>query len=164
MGIPVSSTAGNDKHRGREKLKKGELLSEQRQIRPVLEAAGTIAVLGVSPKPNRDSHRVARYLQAEGYRILPVRPAQKEILGARAYPSLAEIDEPVDIVDAFRTSEQVLAHVPEVIRLRPRVFWMQLGIENIEAAEMLMDAGIDVVMNRCIKTDHEDLFRKKIIV
>lgn len=144
-------------------MKKGALLTEQRQIRPILEEAITIAVLGVSPKPNRDSHRVARYLQEEGYRVLPVRPAQREILGEKAYPSLGEIEAPVDIVDAFRTSEQVLAHVPEVIRLRPRVFWMQLGIENPEAAGMLMDAGIDVVMNRCIKTDHEDLFRKKII-
>lgn len=165
MIIAVSSSDLNDKHKGRERLKKGEIITDPRQIRTVLQEARTIAVLGVSPKPDRDSYRVARYLKDEGYRILPIRPAQKEILGEKAYPSLeAILHESVDIVDAFRPSNQILAHVPEVIRLRPGVFWMQLGIQHPEAAEMLMDAGIDVVMNRCIKTDHEDLFRKKIIV
>jgi predicted CoA-binding protein len=145
-------------------LKKGDILTDYRQIKPVLEQAGTIAVLGVSPKPERDSHRVARYLQEAGYRILPIRPAQKEILGERVYRNLNEIDAPVEIVDAFRTSDQIMAHVPEVIRLRPRVFWMQLGIENADAAGMLTDAGIDVVMNRCIKIDHENLFSKNFVV
>jgi predicted CoA-binding protein len=145
-------------------LKKGAILTDYRQIKPVLEQAGTIAVLGVSPKPERDSHRVARYLQEAGYRILPIRPAQKEILGERVYRNLNEIDAPVEIVDAFRTSDQIMAHVPEVIRLRPRVFWMQLGIENADAAGMLTDAGIDVVMNRCIKIDHENLFSKNFVV
>jgi predicted CoA-binding protein len=154
----------NDKHKGRERLKKGEILTDDRQIRAVLEAARNIAVLGLSPKPDRDSHRVARYLKDEGYRILPVRPAQREILGEKAYGSLDDIDGPVDVVDAFRSSGQIMAHVPEVIRLRPKVFWMQLGIENPEAAKMLTDAGIDVVMNRCIKLDHGDLFKKKIVV
>ncbi|WP_373497822.1 CoA-binding protein [Desulfococcus sp.] len=145
-------------------MKKGEILTDQRKILSVLQEARTIAVLGLSPKPDRDSYRVARYLQDEGYRILPIRPAQKEILGEKAYNGLEEIDEPVDIVDAFRSSDQIMAHVPGVIRLRPRVFWMQLGIEHPGAAGMLMDAGIDVVMNRCIKVEHENLFRKKIIV
>jgi hypothetical protein len=145
-------------------LKKGDILTDYRQIKPVLEQAGTIAVLGVSPKPERDSHRVARYLQEAGYRILPVRPAQKEILGEKVYRNLNEIDAPVEIVDAFRTSDQIMAHVPDVIRLRPRVFWMQLGIENAEAAGMLTEAGIDVVMNRCIKIDHENLFSKNFVV
>lgn len=145
-------------------MKKVEILTEYRQIKHVLQDARTIAVLGVSPKPERDSYRVARYLKDEGYRILPVRPAQAEILGEKVYRSLGDIDMPVDIVDAFRSGEQILGHVPEVIRLRPKVFWMQLGIENSEAAKMLMDEGIDVVMNRCIKMDHEDLFNKKIVV
>ena len=154
----------NDKYKGCEELKKGEILTEYRQIKPVLQDARTIAVLGVSPKPGRDSYRVARYLKDEGYRILPVRPAQTEILGEKVYRSLDDIDVPVDVVDAFRSGEQIMAHVVEVIRLRPKVFWMQLGIENPEAAKMLTDAGIDVVMNRCIKMDHEDLFKKKIVV
>jgi predicted CoA-binding protein len=145
-------------------LKKGAILTDYRQIRSVLAESEVIAVLGLSPKPERDSHRVARYMQKAGYRILPVRPAQKRILGERVYRALEEIEGPVDIVDAFRTSGQVMAHVPEVIRIRPRVFWMQLGIENRDAANQLTDAGIDVVMNRCIKVDHENLYGKKIIV
>lgn len=154
----------NDKLKGRAGLKKGEILTDYRQIRAVLLDARRIAVLGLSPKPDRDSYRVARYLRDEGYQIVPVRPAQTEILGEKVYRSLDDIDGPVDIVDAFRTGAQIMAHVPEIIRLHPNVFWMQLGIENSEAANVLTDAGIDVVMNRCIKIDHGNLFRKKFVV
>lgn len=154
----------NDKRKGWGGLGNGEILTEYRQIRVVLAEAATIAVLGVSPKSDRDSHQVARYLKDVGYRILPVRPAQKEILGEKAYRCLNDIDTAVDVVDAFRTPAQITDHVPEIIRLRPRVFWMQLGIENHRAAKVLTAAGIDVVMNRCIKTDHENLFKKNIIV
>ena len=154
----------NDKRKGRAGLKKGEILTDYRQIRAVLLNARRIAVLGGSPKPERDSHRVARYLKDEGYEILPIRPAQTEILGEKAYKSLDDIEGPVDIVDVFRNSDQIMSHVPEAIRLNPKVFWMQLGIENPEAAKLLTDAGIDVVMNRCVKIDHENLFKKKIVV
>lgn len=145
-------------------LKKGEIIEDHRRIRQWLAQARSIAIVGVSPKPERDSHEVARYLQDQGYRIFPVRPAQKEILGTRAYKNLDEIASPVDIVDLFRSGDQIMGHVPEILRLRPGLAWMQLGIENRVAAGLLTDEGIDVVMNRCIKRDHEDLFKKNIII
>ncbi|GBC63884.1 CoA-binding protein [Desulfonema ishimotonii] len=145
-------------------MKTGKIITSDAEIRQILESCKTIAVLGASPKPARDSHKVARYLQAEGYKIIPVRPAQKEILGEPACPSLSDIAGPVDMVDAFRNARQIMAHVPEVIRLSPAVFWMQVGIENQEAAEQLIAAGIDVVMNRCTKTEHMRLVNEKIIL
>ena len=114
--------------------------------------------MGLSPKPERDSNRVATYLKAQGYRIIPVRPGQNEILDEKAYASLDDIKDSVDIVDVFRNPDQVMAHVLEAIRLKPKAFWMQLGIENAEAASLLTEAGIDVIQNRCIKIDHEKLF------
>lgn len=135
----------------------GRILDGDEEIRALLTSARTIAVVGISPKPDRDSHRVAAYLQARGYRIIPVRPAQAEILGEKAYPSLADIPGPVDIVDVFRRADQIPAHAEEALRLRPRAFWMQEGIEHPEAAERLRRSGIDVVMNRCIMREHARL-------
>jgi hypothetical protein len=100
---------------------------------------------------------VAAYLQQHGYRVLPVRPAQAEILGEKAYASLDDIAGPVDIIDVFRSPDQILPHAQEALRLKPKVFWMQEGIENREAAALLTAAGIHVVMNRCIKRDHARL-------
>jgi predicted CoA-binding protein len=112
----------------------------------------------LSPKPERDSYIVAKYLKDNGYKIIPVRPGQKEILGEKAYPSLDAIEEPVDMVNVFRRSEQIPPHAQEAVRIEPRVFWMQLGIENTDAANILNKKGIDVVMNRCIKIEHHRLF------
>ena len=123
----------------------------------MLEQASTIAIVGLSPKAARDSNMVARYLKAQGYRIIPVRPAQKEILGEKTYASLDDIEGAVDIVDVFRNRSQIVPHAYEALRVKPRVFWMQLDIENREAADILTTAGIDVVMNRCIKVEHERL-------
>ena len=144
--------------------KKGEILVSDRQIKGVLERAKTIAVVGLSPKPYRDSHDVARYMQQNGYTIIPVRPAQKEILGETAYKTLDLVPGPVDIVNVFRKSEDVIHHVDEAIALGCKVFWMQLGIENRKAAERLTDHGIDVIMNRCIKVDHDAYFKKTILI
>jgi len=145
-------------------MKKGKIITKDSEIKGILENIKTIAVLGLSPMPERDSFKVAKYLQDRGYEIIPVRPAQKEILGQKAFKSLDDIKTSVDIVDVFRRSDQIQGHVQEVIRLKPKVFWMQLGIENQEAAEELTNAGIDVVMNRCLKVDHANLIAKKIIV
>lgn len=139
-------------------MSKAEIISDDTRIRALLAGAKTVAVLGLSPKPGRDSYRVAEYLQKHGYRIIPVRPAQAEILGEKAVASLDEVAGAVDIVDVFRSPDQVLPHAEEAIRLKPKVFWMQEGIVNQEAAERLTAAGIDVVMDRCIKKDHERLF------
>lgn len=136
-------------------------------LRRILTEGKTVAVLGLSPKPERDSHMVAKYLKEHGYRIIPVRPAQKEILGEAVHPSLdaiAEAGVQVDIVDVFRNSADVSKHVDEAIRLRPKVFWMQLDVENEKAARRLSAAGIDVVMNRCIKIEYERVIKRTRIV
>jgi uncharacterized protein len=138
-------------------MKTGRIVTANEDIKSLLAAAKTIAVVGLSPKPDRDSYQVAAYLQQHGYRVIPVRPAQAEILGEKAYASLDDIAGPVDIIDVFRSSDQILPHAQEALRLRPKVFWMQEGIENQEAAALLTAAGIDVVMNHCIKRDHARL-------
>ncbi len=138
-------------------MKSGKIITQDDKIRDILKNARTIAILGLSPKPERDSNMVARYLKEQGYRIIPVRPAQKEILGEKVYASLDDIKETVDIVDVFRNPAQIVPHAHETIRLKPKVFWMQLNIENREAADLLTAAGIDVIMDRCIKVDHERL-------
>lgn len=139
-------------------IKPGEIITRDHRIKEYLEVSKTIAVLGLSPKPERDSNKVAKYLQENGYRIIPVRPGQKEVLGEAAYPSLDDIDTSVDIVNLFRSSDQIMPHAKEALRLKPKLFWMQLNIENQEAAELLTAAGIDVIMNRCIKVEHGGLF------
>ena len=138
-------------------MKSGKIITQDDKIRNILKNARTIAVLGLSPKPERDSNMVARYLKEQGYRIIQVRPAQKEILGEKVYASLDDIEETVDIVNVFRNPAQIVPHAHEAIRLKPKVFWMQLNIENREAANLLTAAGIDVIMDRCIKVEHERL-------
>jgi predicted CoA-binding protein len=144
-------------------MKPGKIITEDSDIKDIIENAKTIAILGLSPKPERDSNRVARYLKDHGYSIIPVRPGQQEILGQSAYATLDDIKENVDIVNVFRNSEQILPHANEAIRMQPKVFWMQLGIENQEAATLLVKAGIDVVMNKCIKIEHDRLCKKNIL-
>jgi len=133
------------------------VLTDDRTMRDLLGKCRRIAIVGLSPKQERDSYKVALYLQKKGYIILPVRPGQKEILGEKVYSSLEDISEPVDIVNVFRRSDLVLPHAREALRLNPKLFWMQLGIENLEAAQLLTKAGVDVVMDRCIKIEHERL-------
>lgn len=142
-------------------MPKGRILTEDRDIKAVLENSKKVAVLGLSPKPERDSHRVAKYLKSNGYGVIPVRPGQDEILGERAYASLDDIDQSVDIVDVFRNPDVVLAHAKETVRLKPKVFWMQLGIASQEAADVLTEAGIDVVMDKCLKVEHARLCKNK---
>ncbi len=141
-------------------MKKGNIITDDNEIKKILENTESIAVIGLSPKPERDSYRVSDYLQKKGYRIIPVRPKQKEILGEKAYSSLDDVEEPVDIVDVFRSSDQIMPHVQEALRKKPKVFWMQLGIENEEAARFLVDAGIDVIMDKCIKIEYQRLLQK----
>ena len=141
-------------------MKIGRIITQDENIRDILNAAKTIAILGLSPKPERDSNRVAVYLKDRGYRIIPIRPAQKEILGEKAYRSLDDIKQSVDIVNVFRNPAQIIPHAHEAIRLKAKVFWMQLNIENRDAADLLTVAGIDVVMDRCIEVEHERLCNK----
>jgi len=140
-------------------VESGKILTDNSEIKKILSDATTIAVIGLSPKPQRDSNMVGRFLQEKGYKVIPVRPAQKEILGEKAYASLDDIKERVDIINVFRNSAQIMPHARMALRLKPKVFWMQLNIENREAAEYLINEGINVVMNSCIKVEHELLIR-----
>ena len=127
-------------------------------IRGILNTVKTIAMVGISPKDNRPSYFAFKYLQERGYRMIPVNPGQagKEILGQKVYAKLADIPEPVDMVDIFRASQFVLPVVEEALALkvRPSVIWMQLGIRNDAAAALAEAAGAKVVMNRCPKIEY----------
>jgi uncharacterized protein len=129
------------------------------ELREVLGRAKSIAVVGLSDKPERDSNEVARYLQSQGYRIVPVNPMLTEVLGEKAYPSLAAIpvDQKIDIVDVFRRSDQVPPVVDEAIARGDKVVWMQLGVENAEAAKKARAAGVTVFENLCIMVQHRRL-------
>jgi len=126
-------------------------------VQHVLKNSKTIAVVGLSPKENRPSNEVARYLIAAGYEVIPVNPGQDQILGRRCYPNLSAIPVPVDIVDIFRRSEEVMSVVEEAIAIKAKAVWMQVGITNEAAADKARAAGLRVIMDRCIKTDHTDL-------
>ena len=125
-------------------------------LRSILREVRIIAMVGASPDWNRPSYFAMKYLQAKGYRVIPVNPraAGQEILGERAYATLAEIPDPVDMVDVFRNSAAAGPIVDEAIPLRPKVIWMQLGVRNDEAARRAEAAGIKVVMNRCPKIEY----------
>ena len=127
------------------------------QIRQLLATSRTVAVVGLSPKESRPSNMVARYLVNAGFHVVPVNPGQETILGLPCYPDLAAIPEPVEIVDIFRRAEEVGPVVDEAIRLGARAVWMQEGIVNEAAAAKARAAGLIVVMDRCIKTDHQRL-------
>ena len=112
-----------------------------------LRNSKTIAVVGLSPNPDRDSYRVSAYLQSQGYRIIPVNPTVDEVLGEKSYPDLTAVPEPIDMVDIFRRSELVMPVVEEAIQVGARYVWMQDGVVNEEAAEKAEQAGIPVVMD-----------------
>ncbi len=125
------------------------------EIRSVLGEAKTIALVGASPRPERDSHDVMAFLQSRGYRVIPVNPvcAGETILGERVRASLAEIAEPIDLVDVFRNSEAAGAVIDEAIAVRAKAVWTQLGVVNEPAAERARAAGLGVVMDRCPKIE-----------
>jgi hypothetical protein len=127
-------------------------------IRGILNTVKTIAMVGISPKDNRPSYFAFKYLLERGYHMIPVNPGQagKEILGRKVYAKLAEIPEPVDMVDIFRASQFALPVVEEALALKPRpgVIWMQLGVRNNAAAALAEAAGLKVVMNRCPKIEY----------
>ena len=118
-------------------------------IERVLRESRTWAVVGCSPDPWRTSHRIARVLQEAGYRVIPVNPAAQEILGERCFASLAEIGEPVDVVDVFRRTELAGAHVDEAVAIGARAVWCQLDVYAGEAGDRARAAGLDVIENAC---------------
>ena len=115
-----------------------------------------IAIVGLSSSPEKDSYKVAKYLQAHQYKIIPINPNASEILGEKVYRSLNEIRENIEIVNIFRPSEECLDITKQAIKLiiKPKIIWMQLGIQNGDAKKLAEDNGIQVVMNRCIKIEH----------
>jgi predicted CoA-binding protein len=126
-------------------------------IKEILERYKTIAVVGLSSQAWRASYSVSQYMQSVGYRIIPVNPRETEVLGEKAYPSLDDVPEPFEIVNIFRRSEYVPDIVEAAIRRRARVVWMQLGVVHEDAAARAREAGLDVVMDRCILQDHAAL-------
>jgi len=131
------------------------------RLREILETSPTIAVLGVHHEPEKAAFYVPEYLHDEGYRIIGVNPRfrGRELFGERVLDTLAEIGEPVDLVDVFRRAEVIPQHVEDILAMqpRPKVVWFQLGIKNDEAAQILEAAGITVVQNRCTLADHQRL-------
>jgi predicted CoA-binding protein len=113
-----------------------------------------IAVVGISPNPMRPSYGVSNYMKRSGYRIIPVNPGHREVLGEKCYPSLDEVPEPIEIVNVFRRSEHVPPVVDAAIRKGAKVVWLQEGIVNDEAADKARAAGLQVVQNRCILKEH----------
>jgi hypothetical protein len=131
-------------------------MNDPGQIGTALSTARTVAVVGCSPNPDRPSHAIARYLMEQGYRIIPVNPGHREILGEPCYRSLSEIpgEVPVDIVDVFRRSEQVAPVAEEAIARGVGFFFMQMGVVDPASARRLEAAGIPVAMDRCILVEH----------
>jgi predicted CoA-binding protein len=123
-------------------------------IKEILETYKTIAVVGLSSTPWRASLGVSKYMKASGYRIIPVNPNEKEVLGEKAYPSLDDVPEPFEIVDIFRRSEYVPDIVEAAIRRQAKVIWMQESVIHEPAAERARAAGLEVIMDRCILKEH----------
>lgn len=126
----------------------------------ILNSSRVVAVVGLSAKPDRPSHRVADYLKAQGYRIIPVNPAESEILGELCYPDLASVPESVYVVDVFRGSEEVPSVVEEAIKVGAKAVWMREGVINEEAATRTREAGLVVIMDKCIFKEHQKLKNK----
>ena len=127
-------------------------------IKEVLSTPRTVAVVGCSPNPERDSHRIAKLLKARGHRVIPVNPGHQEILGEACYASLRDVPEEVDMVDIFRRSDHVAPIVDEAIETGARIVWMQLGVIDERAAVKAQQAGLIVVMDRCPAIEYRRLF------
>ena len=116
-----------------------------------------IAVIGMSRHPVKAAHFVPKYLSEQGFDITPVNPTANEILGKKCYPDISSVQDPIDIVDVFRPSEQVLPVIQNAIKKKPKVIWLQEGIHNEEAENLAREHGIDVVFNRCMLAEHQRL-------
>jgi hypothetical protein len=127
-------------------------------VREILARPRTVAVVGCSPDPGRDSHRIAALLRDRGHRVIPVNPCCGEILGVRCWPDLASLDEPVEMVDVFRRPEHVAEVADAAVAAGARILWLQLGVVDEEAALRARDAGMTVVMDRCPAIEYRRLF------
>jgi uncharacterized protein len=123
-------------------------------IRTILSTTRTIAIVGLSPKPERPSYFVGSYLNYEGYKVIPVNPAATEILGQKSYPDLLSIPEPVDMVNVFRKPEDCVEIAKQAAQIGAKTLWLQLRVVNFEAAHIAEEAGLKVIMDRCVKIEH----------
>ena len=135
-----------------------EFESDIPTLRRILDETHVVAMVGLSRNWYRPSNFAAKYLQDHGYRVIPVNPAYDEVLGERCYPALADIPESVDVVDCFRAAAEIPALADQAIAIGAKVLWTQLEVINYDAARVARDAGLDVVMDRCMKIEHARLF------
>ncbi len=133
-------------------------MTDSNLLRNILREYKTLAVVGLSANEMRPSYFAAKYMQDHGYRIIPVNPNYEAILGEKCYPDLLSIPEPVDLVDLFQRSERVMPFVEQAIEIKARVVWMQLGVVNEDAARLAREAGLEVVVDRCVKIEYARLF------
>jgi predicted CoA-binding protein len=133
-------------------------MSTVAELRRILKGSHTIAVVGLSADWFRPSYFAAKYMQEHGYRIIPVNPKYSEILGERCYPDLASISEPVDIVDVFRKSEDCVPIARDAVAIGAKTLWLQIGVINEDARNFAEEAGLSVVINRCVKIEYARLF------
>ena len=127
-------------------------------LRRILRESRVLAVVGVSANWHRPSNFAAKYMMEHGYRVIPVNPQYKEVLGQKCYASLRDIPEKIDLVDVFRKTADVMPIAEDAIAIGAKVLWQQIGVKNLEAAEKARAAGLDVVMDRCVKIEHGRLF------
>jgi uncharacterized protein len=128
------------------------------EIKEILSQNKTVAVIGMSKNPEKEAYRIPEYLKNKGYKVIPVNPSADEILGEKAYKKLSDVPGSIDIVDVFRPSDDVPSYVDDVIAKKPKVFWLQLGIENTPAEEKVASSGIRVVFDKCMMVEHRRLF------
>ena len=133
------------------------MLNTDQELKELLTKSKTIAVVGASPKPWRDSGSIADFLNKKGYKVFPVNPKYDEVLGMKCYPGLKSIPEKIDIVDIFRNPDEVEPVIDEAIAVGAKAVWMQLGVVNESAASKAEKAGLKVVMDRCIAVEHRAL-------
>ncbi len=135
------------------------MLTKDEELKKLLTETKTIAVVGASPKPWRDSGAIADYLRQKGYKVFPVNPQYQEVLGMKCYPDLKSIPEKIDMVDIFRNPDEVGPVIDEAIAVGAKSVWMQLGVVNTKAATTAEEAGLSVVMDRCIAIEYRALMR-----
>ena len=134
-------------------------IENEKEIASILKKSKTIAVIGASPKPWRDSGSIGQYLIHKGYEVFPVNPKYEEVLGKKCYPHLKSIPKKIDIVDIFRNPDEVEEIIDEAIAVKAKTVWMQLGVVNEKAAAKAEKAGLQVVMDHCIAVDHSRLIK-----
>ena len=133
-------------------------MSDIETLRRILATTKTVAVVGLSADWYRPSYFASKYMQDHGYRVIPINPRYDEILGERCFPSLLDVDVPIDMVDVFQRTERVLPFAEQAIAVGAKCLWQQLGVDNREAHDLVVKAGLDSVTNRCVKIEHARLF------